>query len=210
VCLDVAERRQWKDAVRDGHADSFDPPLTRGGEQQAAESARQLRALLPGRPFDVVYCSPLLRCVQTAAPVATAFDVPITIVPGLGECCAALQSSNPRASKRWPKLVRTLERLTELCPVATFTPPDPCFPEAFSSADGTCPGRLARGRHRVLLVSHRESIRGLVALQPDYRRRASDMHTPYACVGLFRCHGAGSPSERWEYAGLLPGMSAHR
>lgn len=203
-----AEQQQWLQSLCG--ADRFDPPLTRRGVQQAAESARTLRQLLHGQvqPFEAVYCSPLLRCVQTAEHFSAIFGIPITLVGGLGECCAALLATNPKAARRWPRLL-PLEALMQRCPAASFTAPDATFPERFLSTPPlrTCAGRLAQGRPRVLLVSHRESIRALVAAQAC-RYTRDDMHTPYACVGVFACRGAGTPHERWQYQGLLRQTSA--
>lgn len=66
-----------------------DPPLTLKGRAQAQNAASSLiadnylQSLFP----PVVYCSPLTRCLQTAAPIAAALNVPIHVLYALGEPC---------------------------------------------------------------------------------------------------------------------------
>lgn len=47
----------------------FDPPLTKRGQVQA-HIAGQAISSLP-HTFNAIYCSPQLRCLETAAPIAT-------------------------------------------------------------------------------------------------------------------------------------------
>jgi len=204
--VDGEERRRWITSLEqcaDGN-DGFDPPLTIHGVAQAADAARSLRALLPQpKPFDVVFCSPLVRCVQTAEHFAYTFGIPITLVPGLGECCAALHHRSRSAKRRWP-LLQPLEQLRVLCPRASFTVPDiASLPERFEDGPLTCAGSLAQGRRRVLLISHRESIRSLAKRQQSKDRKSDDRNTPYACIGLFHCYQPTTVEERWRYYGLV-------
>ncbi|GED25642.1 phosphoglycerate mutase [Brevibacillus agri] len=63
-----------------GHSDI---PLNEKGEQQARELARQLSQQLK-RPV-ALYASDLLRCTQTARPLADEWGLPIISVPALRE-----------------------------------------------------------------------------------------------------------------------------
>ncbi len=55
--------------------------LNERGREQAARIAQLLRA----QPISAIYSSPLERCVETAAPLAEALDLPIQEEPGLLE-----------------------------------------------------------------------------------------------------------------------------
>jgi len=149
---------------------------------------------------DVIFSSPLQRCVCTAVPFAEAFGVPIQIVHGLGECCAALSSRNPSSMLRWNRLL-TLEKLQRLCPGVAFVEVDSTR-EAFIGRHSTCLGRLAQGRPRIIAVSHRESIRALASHRAGYSAR---LPTPYACVAVFRCIWAthACSAERWRHEGFV-------
>lgn len=58
-----------------------DPPLDETGRAQALAVASRLSGLATRR----IYSSPLLRCQQTAFPLATAWSVEVTIEPGVAE-----------------------------------------------------------------------------------------------------------------------------
>ena len=194
---------QWAASLTN---DGFDPPLTDQGFAQAQDAAlalhRQMQSL---PPFDVIFCSPLQRCVRTAEAFSALFKLPIRLVPALGECCAALVSTNRKSELRWPNLM-PLKGLKNLCPTATFTEAHDSTKlngdgarETFISKHFTCPGRLSQGKQRILIVSHRESIRmlGRTANFPDR------INTTYACIAKFRCTAPGTSCEGWTYEGLL-------
>jgi len=194
------EHNAWLASLKQGN-EHFDPPLTLKGRAQAAASAHMLRAkLAEAAPIDVIFSSPLQRCVCTAAPFAEAFGVPIQIVYGLGECCAALSARNPSSKSRWSRLL-PLEKLQRLCPGVAFVDIDSTR-EEFLGRDSTCLGRLARGRPRIIAVSHRESIRNLASRRAGYSAR---LPTPYACVAVFRCVWAAHAraAERWRHEGFI-------
>ncbi len=64
-------------------ADSRHDPLTDEGQAQARALARRVLALNPEAPR--VYASSYRRAQQTAAPVAEALGVPVTVLDGLQE-----------------------------------------------------------------------------------------------------------------------------
>ncbi len=71
------EDPSWKEkATR-----TFDPPLSPTGRAQAAAAA----AYLSQFPMAGIFCSPLLRTVQTAQPMAELCDLPLRIEGGLSE-----------------------------------------------------------------------------------------------------------------------------
>jgi broad specificity phosphatase PhoE len=58
-----------------------DPPLTELGVQQAQATAAYLRSMQVG----AIYCSPMLRAIQTAEIFSAAFGIPYTILEDLRE-----------------------------------------------------------------------------------------------------------------------------
>lgn len=65
-----------------------DPPLTACGHTQARMAASSL--VEDGylrHPPSVVYCSPMTRCLHTAAPVAASLNVPVHVIYALAKPC---------------------------------------------------------------------------------------------------------------------------
>lgn len=62
-----------------------DPGLDAVGLEQARAVAREIMALAPGVRPDRVVSSPLLRCRETAAPLAEALGVEVELDPRVGE-----------------------------------------------------------------------------------------------------------------------------
>jgi len=86
------------DRLCEGH----DPPLTERGEQQAQQAAEYLAGILKDTqecPSEVVaiFCSPFLRALQTAAPVARALGLPVFVEWGFCELLGHgwLQAEDP-------------------------------------------------------------------------------------------------------------------
>jgi len=64
-----------------------DPPLTARGIAMAEEAANRLVQLQSDEhPIHAIYCSPYVRCLQTAVPIARKLQLPIRIETGLSEC----------------------------------------------------------------------------------------------------------------------------
>lgn len=59
----------------------YDPPLSDEGFQQVQRLATRLKP----EPIDHIFCSPFLRAIQTAAPIAQLLNLPLKIERGLGE-----------------------------------------------------------------------------------------------------------------------------
>jgi 8-oxo-dGTP diphosphatase len=72
--MDAGDRRLWT-----GDHDSR--PLSELGRRQAT----LITEVLAVPPFDGLYSSPALRCRQTLEPLATQYQLPITILPELRE-----------------------------------------------------------------------------------------------------------------------------
>jgi broad specificity phosphatase PhoE len=93
------------DATEDGSP--ADPGLSERGHEQAGRVADALAR----DEVDVLYCSPALRAIETAAPIAKALDLEPVIEPGIREFDSHHTSYVPveelRASNdaRWQQLV---------------------------------------------------------------------------------------------------------
>ncbi len=74
-------RPEWRDTAERPH----DTPLSEEGRQQARETGEFLR----DKSVEVIYCSPFLRAVETAAGVAGVLNIPIRIEHGLCEILKA-------------------------------------------------------------------------------------------------------------------------
>ena len=58
-----------------------DPPLSKGGHQQA----RKVAQWLTDRHIDRIYSSPMQRALQTAGPIASQKGLAVDVVPGVAE-----------------------------------------------------------------------------------------------------------------------------
>ncbi|MCY3709986.1 MAG: MSMEG_4193 family putative phosphomutase [Caldilineaceae bacterium] len=56
-------------------------PLNEKGKEQAQQIAERLK----DQPISAVYSSPLLRCLETAQPLAAALDLSVSVEPGILE-----------------------------------------------------------------------------------------------------------------------------
>lgn len=56
-------------------------PLNDKGKEQAQQVAERLK----DQPITAVYSSPLLRCLETARPLAAALNLPVSVEPGILE-----------------------------------------------------------------------------------------------------------------------------
>jgi len=55
--------------------------LNEKGKEQAEQVAERLKV----QPFSAIYSSPLLRCLESAQPLAAALNLPVTVEPGILE-----------------------------------------------------------------------------------------------------------------------------
>jgi broad specificity phosphatase PhoE len=63
----------------------YDPPLADSGHRQAQQLAHQFHTDPKFKGIKHIFCSPFLRTIQTAAPIAQALNLPIKLEAGLGE-----------------------------------------------------------------------------------------------------------------------------
>ena len=170
----------------------FDPPLTAAGASQA----KALGQFLKTKGFTRIWTSPLARCVATANELANALDVPVTVVPGLGSCAAAVAKAGVANVN-----LLSFPAMQHLCPrIDSF---DTTAPRDFY---GACRHVLTQSTDLILLVSHREGINELAAGRgrglPDdddlpSRRRLKHrtrrrLHLPYCATARFFVTNDGS------------------
>lgn len=90
----------WAKTIEELGGRPRDPPLSRIGHNQAEELAQNLVATLAARqgPLEV-RCSPYLRCIQTACPLARGVGAPVTLDDGLAEVNHAAAHVAPFAER---------------------------------------------------------------------------------------------------------------
>lgn len=82
-----------------------DTPLSDEGLLQATDIAKALETSL----IQAIYCSPFLRTIQTAAPLAAQLAIPVFLEPGFGEWL------NPAFFPTLPVLL-PINEVTTICP----------------------------------------------------------------------------------------------
>ena len=133
----------------------FDPYLA----EQGLEEAERLGSLFAREAIDRVYCSPFLRAIQTAAPIAKAARCTLCIEPGLAEWL----------NVEWFDGVPTLAPQIEprgfdgLIDRSYQSPVVLTYPETWDqllvrSRDTVT--RLAQSRENIVLVGHGASVHG--------------------------------------------------
>ncbi|MBO3462994.1 histidine phosphatase family protein [Aetokthonos hydrillicola Thurmond2011] len=135
----------------------YDPPLSEDGILQAKQLANRLK----GENIAHIFCSPFLRTVQTANPVAEFLDLPIKLETGLSEWL------NPAWMTEEPERLST-PALAELFPRidTSYTPQIPAkYPETRSQMlerSGQVARILASEFYSkdILLVGHGASVLG--------------------------------------------------
>jgi len=83
----IDETQHGKEWRKSAGSRWFDPPLTEEGKEHAIQTATQLQQFLKRheddfQPFEKVFCSPLLRTVQTAEQFGAVFNLPVAPSPG--------------------------------------------------------------------------------------------------------------------------------
>lgn len=143
----------------------LDAPLTERGQEMAALAAERFVEDIGeyNHGLDVIYSSPLHRCVLTAFEFAKRLYLPIIIVPGLAACTAACQRYGPIVTdengtwtlKKLDNDFLTKEEIRELLEGV-----DVAFledEEVFSFFGAVT--RLISTTSRCMIVTHREGIR---------------------------------------------------
>ena len=199
----------------------FDPPLTDAGKRQSAAAAAQLLRYMNARdvglggastgtaggsratpeiPFSCVYCSPLLRTLQTAVEFGRVFGLPVVPVAGLATCTAAFKKHGAQmctllpveAARRqcdtdvaidtysleYPSMARDeMDSFRLTCELIALAECERRGHGGAPSAHGTsCTGPAA------LVVTHREGLRDMSLIA-----RRKFQRTAYCSCAVFSC-----------------------
>jgi broad specificity phosphatase PhoE len=179
--IDEVDARSWMNYCREKYDSKTiefeyrinDPYLTEEGCKQAQEVAESITRELQDGGHDIpyIYCSKLVRSVQTAYYLALKISKPIVLSKGFSMTAAAVENIGDGFQ------YLPLERLQELCPGVEFVDGDIEATHAIPSQSWLHPIHHIIGIHPLsLVVAHRESIRNLAG---------SRFQTPYCCYGIF-------------------------
>lgn len=172
-------------------------PLNDLGHAQAAA----LGGRLAGEPVTAVYASRAVRAQQTAAPVAVAHDLPVTVIDGVQEVfCGDLEGRTDLASREWFDQVYTAWWEGDL---------DAHLPGGESANDlreryvPVLRELAATGTETMVLVSHGAAIRlAAAALLGD---TAETTYVPNGGVVILGVDGPIWTLQHWDPAPPLPG-----
>lgn len=157
----------------------YDPPLSELGQSQANALAEQLK----DEQIDRIYCSPFLRTIQTAHPLAQILELPIHLEWGLCEwLCAdwspSLPNLNPVAEsmRSHPRIDDRYESVI-----------NPSYPETLdelSLRTSMVANQLVQSNFQnILMIAHKGSTLGIVAaLTGDLTWLSQDLQ----CAGLVK------------------------
>lgn len=195
--MDEVDFFSWKQIVMSQETtrnknDFFnDPQLTENGKLIAGVASSTIRAIISEHPgIRAIYCSRLLRCVETAVVIAQNIGLPIYVSKGLAQTAAAVEQRGQHFE------YNTMDELRALCPgVEMVDCDDPSSPMHLPSDDWIQPLCAIQAREESsLVVAHRETIRNLKRVDHIGRQLA----TSYCCIGEFNT----SPGE-FEFLRLI-------
>jgi broad specificity phosphatase PhoE len=136
----------------------YDPALSDEGFVQVQQLANRLKQ----EPIDHLFCSPFLRAIQTAQPLAQLLDLPLKIERGLGEWL------NPDWMTEYPQ-TSPLEELTQKYSIdqpysSRLIPTYPESESAMMQRMASIAGQLVTEfSGNLLLVGHGATVGGITA-----------------------------------------------
>jgi len=144
----------------------YDPPLSDDGTIQAQTLAEKLKL----EPVNYIFCSPFLRAIQTAYPIAKQLNLAINIEAGLGEW------HNPHWMHQKP-LTAPLQQLIKQYPLIEQNYQSqiiPQYPETLEEVEKRIAKitqiLITKYTHNILFVGHSISVQGMVKhLLPNYQ-----------------------------------------
>jgi broad specificity phosphatase PhoE len=191
--LELAERERLSDSNIRNHNDYInDPPITQNGKDIAREASLSLLRYDNITDINVIYCSILRRCVETACIIAQQLQIPICVSKGLALTAIAVRKREMKFD-----FIR-FEKLSELYPGVSFIDGDDKNDEVHyvesNSWDDSVKSVASKGSVN-LIIAHRETIRDLAGVR--YRLPYCGIGTfdydPQTCnfnlVTLHDCHG---------------------
>ena len=156
-----------------------DPPLTDRGIEGAVQVSLTLKEIFPDVKY--VYSSKLIRAIQTAYPIARAFNDPLYVSRGLALTALAVSTYDKFEMLR-------MSEIRALCPhvhVINCDGDDDDNADKSNTSEFRLPaddwfaaiaGASELSSGSSIVVAHRETLRALAG------RRLS---TPYCCFGIF-------------------------
>lgn len=166
----------------------FDPPLTKIGHTQAAAAAQKILEDPVSKSFKVVYSSPLQRALETGYAIAKVLKIPIVVVPGIGECTAAVTrrgysiiNNEYWVGKYEQNAGLTRAEMAALCPgveVQFWYEPEGNMYTAHKALERICE---ASYKGFAIVAAHRELIRDC-ASEVDIRLR----RIPYCAIARMK------------------------
>ncbi|MFV0452759.1 MAG: histidine phosphatase family protein [Propioniciclava sp.] len=129
-------------------------PLDEVGLGQAASLVERLA----GTPLEAIYASDRTRTQETAAPLAVAHDLPVTVLPGLGEIMAGEDEMSPD----WHRYIEVLTAWGTGTPEAMIDGGEDAA-TFFERFDAAVAAIAATGHQTAALVSHGAALRTWVS-----------------------------------------------
>jgi len=154
----------------------FDPPLTERGGKQACQVGQYL--LNQDIKFSAIYVSPLLRTMQTAAPIGKALKLPLTPVIGISQCAAAVEYLGVHKVE-----FLTIDELSQHCPnieIKKFDTTNERFHQACRRL--SVRHMNTQQQQHVIVVTHREGIKDIMQLAGIKRPK----RIPYCGLSKFQ------------------------
>ncbi|MFI9804759.1 histidine phosphatase family protein [Streptomyces sp. NPDC052301] len=167
------------------------PALTPLGQAQAAA----LPAALAVEDIEGLYASTLLRARQTAAPLAAARHLPVTVRAGIRELSAGDLEMRPGRSPEGERYLRTVFAWAA-GDTALRVPGGESGEEALARYDAVVAEAVASGARTVAMVSHGAAIRVWTAARAGNVDVAFAAARPLSNTGVVVLEG--SPSDGWK------------
>ncbi|MEV6840742.1 histidine phosphatase family protein [Streptomyces sp. NPDC051133] len=167
------------------------PALTPLGEAQAAA----LPAALAGEDIEALYASTLIRTRQTAAPLAAARRLPVTVRAGIRELSAGDLEMRHGHSPEGERYLRTVFAWAA-GDTALRIPGGESGEEALARYDAVVAEAAASGARTVAMVSHGAAIRVWTAARAGNVDVAFAAARPLSNTGVIVLEG--SPADGWK------------
>lgn len=155
---EVPDNTWYREQCAKSHGRTYDPPLTDQGKKQAQGAAKFIST--KALEVDVLYTSSLIRCVSTAAIIASDLKLKVVAFDALAECAAAVRERSlaGTALASDQELV-TLVQEGDATFLHRHASPASRFRQALVELCERHAGRT------LLICAHREAIRDLLAEQ---------------------------------------------
>lgn len=182
--------RPWRDFAND-------PVITPRGVQYAHDAAVTMQHIVASRTTGCagevtvkVYCSRLRRALQTAYPIAIAFNVPLHYSTGLSQMVALVAKKHGSFQFQSE---HEMEAEFPAIPLINCDEPNTAHSLSTVSSVEAIQQILSRCHRSTvnIIVGHRETVRGLAGRL---------LATPYCCIGVFQQPSAGASTSDQEAA----------